>query len=358
MTGWLALLDEAVGNLHAPAIEANHGVGWLCGWHSADRPHPSALRVDPRLLDPAGPACRISLVLLADHARPIADDPTALQARRAVLRDGRPAAVSVLTDDPVHLAGAITVARADRPDEVLALRDDPFLRLGPARLLDIGAGLLGSVAITLGPVVERYAGAPWPYDRWKRSLWSAGQSSVGLGDRDDPGGGSAKAPVGGDQGGIQRRRQRDVERVTDRDPVHQRPRGGQEGTKRPATGPERSERLDAVRRPGQLAGSPEASQRREDLDVEMRGRRHVRSGGQDTAIGLGCREIADQIDHDGGVNHDECQRPTSRSSSARAPATSSAPVGPSVCEGPRSRTRCSHSPIEGTATWSDRTSRR
>lgn len=166
MRTWLALLDEADGDLHARASQNDQAQGWLCAWRGDARPHPAALQVDPRLLDEEGPSCRISLVLLSENARPIADDPIALEARRAVLRDGRPAAVSMLTADPVHVAGAITVARMDRPAEILALKDDPFARLGPARLLDIEFGLLGRVLSRLGPVVERYAGAPWPYDEW------------------------------------------------------------------------------------------------------------------------------------------------------------------------------------------------
>ncbi len=166
MSGWLALLPAAEGDLHAAADEENYPAGWLCAWRSRARPHPSALRVDERLLDPGGAACRISLVLLTDDARPIADDPAAIQARRAVLRDGRLSAVSMLTGDPVHIAGSLTLARSDHPDELRALSDDPFARLGPARQLDIGPGVLGWVAIVGGPVVERYAGAPWPADRW------------------------------------------------------------------------------------------------------------------------------------------------------------------------------------------------
>ncbi len=166
MTGWIALLPEATGDLQAPATEDGHEAGWLCAWRSAGRPQPAALRVDERLLSAAGAGCRISLVLLSAQARPIADDPAALQARRDVLRDGRLSAVSLLTADPVHLSGAITVARHDRPEEILALCDDPFGRLGAARQLNIGPGLLGWVALTVGPVIERYAGAPWPSDRW------------------------------------------------------------------------------------------------------------------------------------------------------------------------------------------------
>jgi hypothetical protein len=123
--------------------------------------------VDSRLFAPSGPACRVSLLVLPAGCRPIADDPAAIAARRAVLRDGR-VAVSLLLDDPVHLAGSLTVARADHPEEVLALRDDPFVRFAPPRRLDVGPGLLGAVPTTPGPVVERYAGTPWPLFRWQR----------------------------------------------------------------------------------------------------------------------------------------------------------------------------------------------
>ncbi len=167
MTAWLALLPQPVGHLAAPATNGDRHVGWLCAWRDRpERPHPFALRADGRLLAADGPPCRVSLLLLATNARPIADDPAALHARRCVLRDGRPAAVSILTEDPVHLAGALTVARIDHPQEVAALADDPFARLGPTLILDIGAGVLGPSLLALGPVIERYAGAPWPCDQW------------------------------------------------------------------------------------------------------------------------------------------------------------------------------------------------
>ncbi len=89
MSAWLALLPDAVGDLHAPATEAGHAAGWLCAWRSAARPHPAALQLDERLLTADGPACRISLVLLVGNTRPIADDPAAIQSQRNVLRDGR-----------------------------------------------------------------------------------------------------------------------------------------------------------------------------------------------------------------------------------------------------------------------------
>lgn len=108
----------------------------------------------------------MSLVLLPEQARPLADDPAAIQVRRRVLADGRPAAVSTLTANATHLAGSLTIARADHPDELHALGDDPFRLLGPPRLLDVAQGLLGPVPPSGGPVIERYSGAPWPYNHW------------------------------------------------------------------------------------------------------------------------------------------------------------------------------------------------
>lgn len=162
----MALLSAPDGQLHAQAREAGSVVGWLCAWTADVRPHPQALRVDPRVLARDGGPCRVSLLLLPVPARPIADDPAAVQVRRRVLADGRPAAVSTLTADASHLAGSLTVARADRAGELVALADDPFRRLGAPRIMDVGAGLLGSAPRPCGPVIERYAGAPWPYDRW------------------------------------------------------------------------------------------------------------------------------------------------------------------------------------------------
>lgn len=163
--GWLALLPQPAGALYARVTEYSEHAGFLCGWLEGPASDPAALRVDDRLFDADGPACRASLLLLPANARPIADDPAAIAARRAVLRDGR-VAVSLLVSDPVHLAGSVTIARADRPEELHALRDDPFARLGTPRLLDVEPGLFGTVPVTPGPVLERYAGAPWPLFRW------------------------------------------------------------------------------------------------------------------------------------------------------------------------------------------------
>jgi len=165
---WLALLDHAPATARAVTVTdmAGTGVGDLCAWCTSERPHAEAHQADPRLFDPAGPACVVSLALAPADARPIADDPTVVEARRAVLRDGRAAAVTLLTADPVHIAGALTVAHADQREEVAALRRDPFAALWDTRVLLVAPGLLGRVDHPTGPSLERYAGTPWPYDRF------------------------------------------------------------------------------------------------------------------------------------------------------------------------------------------------
>ena len=165
---WVALLQEApAGALTAQADDvAGRRVGLLCLWRVTGRPHPDAMRADPRICDDAGPRCVVSLASTPSSGRPIADDPAVVHARRSVLRDGRACAVTLLTDDPVSIAGALTIARAERPDEVAALRDDPFARLWTSRLLAIGPGVLGVPVRPTGPSLERYSGQPWPYDRF------------------------------------------------------------------------------------------------------------------------------------------------------------------------------------------------
>lgn len=166
---WLAVLPNAPADAAAaPLTDAADGgpAGQLCRWHSAKRPHPRAVQADPRIENRAGPACVVSLAMAPDAARPIADDPAVVHARRTVLADGRPCAVTLLTDDPVHIAGALSIARTDHPEQVAALRDDPFARLWPARLLRVGPGVLGELVRLTGPCLERYGGRPWPYDRF------------------------------------------------------------------------------------------------------------------------------------------------------------------------------------------------
>jgi hypothetical protein len=66
--------------------------------------------------------------------------------------------------DSSHFEGAITVAHGAG---AARLGDDPFARIFHARILRIGAGVLGTAAAPAGPVIERYGSAnPWPWDRF------------------------------------------------------------------------------------------------------------------------------------------------------------------------------------------------
>lgn len=166
---WLAALDHDPGADVVAILrdDADRQVALLCLWRDAERPHESAVQADPRIYDADGRQCWVSLAVVPPAVRPLADDPMVVHARRDVLRDGRPCAVTLLTADLVSVAGSLTVARADRPGQVAALRDDPFRRLWPTRLLQVGAHILGALVRPTGPVVERYASQPWPYDRFR-----------------------------------------------------------------------------------------------------------------------------------------------------------------------------------------------
>lgn len=63
--------------------------------------------------------------------------------------------LSTLSLDASHYGGAITVART--PD---AFADDPFARIFAATVERTDA--FSVVAPPVGPVLERYSGAPWP----------------------------------------------------------------------------------------------------------------------------------------------------------------------------------------------------
>ena len=65
-----------------------------------------------------------------------------------------------MTTDSVHLAGSVVLCP---PSE--APYDDPFSRFGPAKVLYTEGFFVSSPAPT-GPSLERYGGAPWPYDHF------------------------------------------------------------------------------------------------------------------------------------------------------------------------------------------------
>ncbi len=161
---WLAHLAEPTGEALATARAADlagRPAGVLQAWPRGRKPVRTAVRVDARLIDPAGPPAWVSLVLVPPEVAPLFDDPAVVQARRAALAWLSGAAISTLVRDGVHFAGAVVVEHGDRP---ALLGDDPFARVHPARVLRVEAGLFGRVAAPVGPAIERYAGKPWPAD--------------------------------------------------------------------------------------------------------------------------------------------------------------------------------------------------
>jgi len=89
------------------------------------------------------------------------DQPEVQHARREALAWWIPrlgdslVCLSTLTLDSVRCGGAVTVAR----DPAL-FAEDPFARLFPG--IVVRTDMFCSVLPPTGPVIERYAGAPWP----------------------------------------------------------------------------------------------------------------------------------------------------------------------------------------------------
>jgi hypothetical protein len=124
------------------------------------------LRADPRIFDPAGAPAWVSLIVVPEPLRPPFDDLAVQQARRRVLAEQPPDAVSTLLGDDSRFAGAITVRRGPGARELLA--DDPFARIHPARIVAVQAGVFGTVPAPSGPTIERHGSArPWPWDRFE-----------------------------------------------------------------------------------------------------------------------------------------------------------------------------------------------
>jgi hypothetical protein len=166
---WLALVDgDAAGADAAAEARDTTGApaGHLAAWPPGRKPVRHALRADERVLDPAGAPALVSLVVAPPETATLFDDPAVQQARRVVLADARPPDVlTTLLRDASHFLGALTARRgADAAERLL---EDPFARIFPARLLDVGPGLLGWMAPPAGPTIERYGSArPWPWDRF------------------------------------------------------------------------------------------------------------------------------------------------------------------------------------------------
>jgi hypothetical protein len=162
---WLALVDSPDGADAAAPLTEPDGTpaGFVAAWLRRAKPVRHALRADPRIVDPAGAAATISLVLIPRTRHVKFDDPAVQQARRDVLARPPADAVSTLLFDASHFAGAITVERGNPA----RLRDDPFGRVHPARILHLGAGVLGCAPAPAGPTIERHGSAnPWPWPRF------------------------------------------------------------------------------------------------------------------------------------------------------------------------------------------------
>ena len=121
------------------------------------------LRIDPRCLEGEPvPGAYANVCASADRDAALRyDEPEVQGARRdalawwlTLLGDDL-VCVSTFAVDASRCAGAITVAR--RPD---AFDQDPFARLFAPT--SVRVDFLCRVPPPAGPVVERYAGAPWP----------------------------------------------------------------------------------------------------------------------------------------------------------------------------------------------------
>ena len=130
---------------------------------SADRPKRS-LGIDPRAVDPRGGSAWVSLALADPGHRVLFDDQAVSEALRVVLRGTWPAAMSTLTRDSATIAGALTAVRSHPTSEVL---NDPFRRLFRTRLLHVEQGFIADMPSPVGPVIQRYSGSPWPWDRFE-----------------------------------------------------------------------------------------------------------------------------------------------------------------------------------------------
>ena len=139
-------------------------LGYFAAWRVGTRPKPvGALVVDARAVDPHGGPGWISLALAPDAMRVRFDDPAVCQAMRVVLSAPPLDVISTLVRDPSTIGGAFSATHAPTPD---ALADDPFARIFPRTLLQVDAGFVGAMPAPPGPGVQRYAGAPWPWDKF------------------------------------------------------------------------------------------------------------------------------------------------------------------------------------------------
>jgi len=138
--------------------------GWLAAWRRSAKPVREAVLADPRAFDPDGAAAWASLVWIPRAVRIVFDDTAVQHARRRVLAESSGAVVTTFARDASVFGGALSAWRGPRAAALAAA--DPFARVHAARVLHVGPGLLGAGAALPAPVIERYAGQPWPADRF------------------------------------------------------------------------------------------------------------------------------------------------------------------------------------------------
>ena len=164
---WFAFRPEPPADAFAsaPAFRADGAqVGFLATWLVGSRRKPvGALGIDARAIDPRGEPAWISLALAPERISVLFDDPAVCQAMRMVLAGPPLDVISTLVRDPSTIAGAFTATHAPTPE---GLADDPFARIFPRTLLRVDGGFVGNMPAPAGPGVQRYAGAPWPWDHF------------------------------------------------------------------------------------------------------------------------------------------------------------------------------------------------
>src|SRR5439155_9223654 len=92
---------------------AGEPAGVLAAWLRHPKPVRHARRIDARLVDVAGTAARVSLVLPPAGVRLPFDDLAVQHARRGLLAGPPFDAVSTLLTDDSHFEGSLLVARGE-----------------------------------------------------------------------------------------------------------------------------------------------------------------------------------------------------------------------------------------------------
>lgn len=162
MNAWIAGAAEPPADAWASApLRDARGApdGYLVAWRAERRPVGGAVGCDPQALDPGGRAAEAWLLLL-EH-RVLFDDPAVQRGRQLLLAHGGFEAVTTFSRDASTFGGALCAWRG------CWTPGDPFAAVAPARRITVGPGLLAEGPPRLpSAIVERYAGQPWPADRF------------------------------------------------------------------------------------------------------------------------------------------------------------------------------------------------